>query len=202
MPVQGKRKSVDVSSSPFTGYDATPRQRFPHPRPHPRPCLRLPPRQPLRPPMDHRPVPRQNRPPQRYRQRPQPRRRPPTTSCAPSARSSPSAWKPSTSSRTSQIWPSVPNPQPPPPSQYTPHNLVRSPPTFTLPKICAIIVLGITPAAGPTHHARNPASPEMPQNLFKTVPSAKSKLAQKKMGKTRSNTLKHAETRSNTPKLA
>ena len=51
-------------------------QPIPHPRRHPRPSLRLPPGQPLRARMGHRPVPHQNRQTQRHRQRPQPRRRP------------------------------------------------------------------------------------------------------------------------------
>ena len=57
--------------------DAAPLQRLPHPRRHPPRSLQLPPRQPLRPRMDHRPVPRQDRQTLRHPQRPQPPRRSP-----------------------------------------------------------------------------------------------------------------------------
>ena len=63
-------------NAPLQRQDADHLQPLPHPGRHPRRSLQLPPGQPLRPRMGHRPVPRQNRQTQRHRQRPQPRRRP------------------------------------------------------------------------------------------------------------------------------
>ena len=54
-----------------------------------------------------------------------------------------------------------------------------------------------SPSAWGKTIAAYPVNPQIPQILVQTITSATSKLAQKKLEKTRSNTLKHAQTRSN-----